>query len=726
MRTNYITYSILDPLSVAGDGLQLTAQTYATNTLLDWPAGTKVVLQVQASGRQLTYSTPPSHRDAKMLTWSWTLAHYSGFPDYPPIFLVLPDNPSNFITGVRPKPISVTVPLGPGEHLAALVQYGQLNRFKQIDGHYYVNIGLSLESLLPGWLGFTAATLSLLFLLRRYFRGIRIRLCSLAVALLAPTLPLLGYISVNWNSSITPIPAAIALLFTLFSILFFRRVLRSVPLRDHQPALTGRRAGIGSWLPLASLPVAAIVVAVALFPPARIDPAQPDGTPPGLLTVLDIIVASTLVWAVSILVLTFTRTSLRAISVWTTSEGSLADTGAVGAVVARCYHLATGAVVAVSAYAVGYGLAKPLGEAVSAYRVGAASAASASGQFAAEIANIGVYPAVFLLLPVTAALAAAAVSSTISANVLTVGVVAVATLAWATTSRAIDLDIVGASLPVGAWVLTALITIGLRARLRGNVGDQAEPWLPVREPSQTKSSRRATLRVRLGRWLARVEPEMPKDLPLPGTIVARGPFRDARSRANLALAWGTLLSVIPVGYLVWGTLTALPRDSSQPTDASLIVSQAVAEVVRWALTAWLYGLLMPVLKGRVGPVKALWLSGAWFVASAPVALIDIWTGADQGRVWLFPGLQLLLFLTALAVLMDLSTVHAWAGAQQSLGEQWSTLLKVYNFEDARKVIIYAAPAIAAVIAISQQVISGSGLDFVNSLLSQVQSLLGGR
>jgi hypothetical protein len=283
-----------------------------------------------------------------------------------------------------------------------------------------------------------------------------------------------------------------------------------------------------------------------------------------------------------------------------------------------------------------------------------------------------------------------------------------------------------ASLPVGAWVLTALITIGLRARLRGNVGDQAEPWLPVREPSQTKSSRRATLRVRLGRWLARVEPEMPKDLPLPGTIVARGPFRDARSRANLALAWGTLLSVIPVGYLVWGTLTALPRDSSQPTDASLIVSQAVAEVVRWALTAWLYGLLMPVLKGRVGPVKALWLSGAWFVASAPVALIDIWTGADQGRVWLFPGLQLLLFLTALAVLMDLSTVHAWAGAQQSLGEQWSTLLKVYNFEDARKVIIYAAPAIAAVIAISQQVISGSGLDFVNSLLSQVQSLLGGR
>ena len=125
-------------------------------------------------------------------------------------------------------------------------------------------------------------------------------------------------------------------------------------------------------------------------------------------------------------------------------------------------------------------------------------------------------------------------------------------------------------------------------------------------------------------------------------------------------------------------------------------------------------------------MKALWLSGAWFAASAPVAIVDGWTGADPGRVWLFPGLQLLLFLTVLAVLMDFSTVRAWADDDLPLAANWSTLLKVYNFEGARKVVLYSAPAAAAVIAIGQQVVSGTGLDFVNSLLSGAQSLFGGR
>jgi hypothetical protein len=194
----------------------------------------------------------------------------------------------------------------------------------------------------------------------------------------------------------------------------------------------------------------------------------------------------------------------------------------------------------------------------------------------------------------------------------------------------------------------------------------------------------------------------------------------------LALAWATLLSVVPVAYLIWGTLTALPKNGSQPIQASFVLSQAVSEVVRWTLTGWLYGLLLPMLPGRVGPVKALWLSGAWFAASAPVAIVDAWTGADPGRVWLFPGLQLLLFMTILAVLMDLSTVRAWGGGHLPLTANWSTLLKVYNFENARQVALYAVPAVAAVIAIVQQVISGTGLDFVNSLVSGAQSLLGGR
>ena len=199
-----------------------------------------------------------------------------------------------------------------------------------------------------------------------------------------------------------------------------------------------------------------------------------------------------------------------------------------------------------------------------------------------------------------------------------------------------------------------------------------------------------------------------------------------RSRANVALAWATLLSVVPVAYLIWGTLTTLPKYNTQPINTSFVLSQIVAEIVRWTLTGWLFGLLVPVLPGRVGPVKALWLAGAWFAASVPIVILDGWTGANPGRGWLFPGLQLLLFLTALAVLVDLSTVHAWMGGGTSLMASWTILLKVYNFEGVRKIALYAAPAVAAVIAVGQQVATGTSLDFVNSLLSQLPGLLGGK
>ena len=450
----------------------------------------------------------------------------------------------------------------------------------------------------------------------------------------------------------------------------------------------------------------------------------------GLLILrVNIIAASVLIWVVSALALTFTRSSLRAISVWPSPDGSLADTGWVGAAVSRWYHLAVGVLIIVSACGVGFALAYPFGEAVSAYNIGASSAAAASQYFAEQIGGIGFYPVIFLLLPVAATLTAAVVSFNLRSSAITVGAVAVATLAWATTSRVLALNVVGTSLPVGAWLLATLVT-SLRKPLGGAEGSQAEPWLPAIEPPQPDSTSRPTLRIRLGRWLAQIKPveppEEPKDAPLPGTMVQRGPFRDARSRANLALAWATLLSVVPVAYLIWGTLTTLPKNDSQPINTSYVISQIVAEIVRWVLTGWLYGLLLPVLPGRVGPVKALWLSGAWFAASVPVIIIDDWTGADPGRVWLFPGLQLLLFLTALAVLMDYSTVHAWAAGRLSWSATWATLLKVYNFEGVRKIALYAAPAVAAIIAIGQQVVSGTGLDFVNSLLSQVQSLLGGR
>lgn len=730
ISADYIAYGFIGEPRVVADGLRFDAPITSTVNSFGGPKKVHATLQIKAPGRQVMYSEPPSQRDPGMLTWKWTLTSTDSLVS-------------------NPKSLRVTVPLGPGEHLSALVQYsGNLHYFGRVNSFDF-NLNIYLPSLLLGWLGPVAATLSLLVMLQWYRRRVNIRERRLAIALLLPVLPVLVAVYVFWSGWALPVTIGLPLICILVSEIFFLDALNQPPLCEHQPALTGRSAGVAAWLPLASVTLVALVLPA--FVPWH--PAEPPGSRSSdvaalapLVAIVNIIAVLVLAWVVSALVLIFTRSSLRALSVWTTPTESLADTGGIGTAVVRWYHLAAGVITVVSAYAVGYELANSLGKALNAYRIGAVSAASATGQLVTDIANIGVFPVVFLLLPVAATFVAAIVNSTLSSSAITVGVVATATLAWATTSRALDLNLAGTSLPVGAWILTALVALSLRKPLDDSANGQTKPWLPERESPQFDSSSRATLRVRLGRWLAQVQPEDPKEPPLPGTMVQRGPFRDARARANLALAWGTLLSVVPVAYLIWGTLTALPKNGSDPTNTSYVLSQIVTEIVRWTLTGWLYGLLLPLLPGRVGPVKALWLSGTWFVASAPVAIVDIWTGAGQGRVWLFPGLQLLLFLTALAVLMDLSTVHAWAAREQSRAEKegreqshtekagkgqswtenWSMLLAVYNFEGARKVALYAVPAVAAVIAIGQQVVSGTGLDFVNSLLSGAQSLFSGR
>jgi hypothetical protein len=711
IHSAYIAYGFVKQPSVNEEGLKLAAPTYADafDGFGRWPEGTYVTLQVKAPGRHVMYSQPPAQRKPGQLTWAWTLT-------------------STGNVNHHAKDMTITVPLGTGEHVTAFLQYsGNLHFYRHVSS-YDINLDFYANPLL-GFLGAIAATLSLLLTLGWYShrRKVATRWCALSAALLLPVLPLLGSVYVYWYGWPLPLSTALLLACIVLSGLFFLRALGSTPLREHRPPLTGRSAGVVACLPLATLPLVALALVLSILIPRR--PSRPPGpaipgidpwAPPVVIT--NIILVSILLWAVSALVLIFTRSSLRAISTRTTYGGPRKEADEIGVATARWYRVASGVVIIGSAYAVGYGLAHFLGKAFNAYYLGAASGASASGELATEISAIAVYPVLFLVLPVAATLVAATISSKASASVMTPGVVAMAALAWATTSRALSLNVAGTSLPVGAWILTVIVWLGLRKTVRDSAKWQTEPWLPVRKPPQAASSSRVPFRTRLGRWLAQEKREVPKDPPPPATCVKRGPFRDPRARAYSALAWATLLSVVPVAYLIWGTLRALPKNGSDPVNASFVVSQVVAEVVRWTLAGWLYGLLIPVLPGRVGPVKALWLSGAWFAASAPVVIVDGWTGADPGRGWLFPGLQLLLFLTVLAVLMDLSTVEVWAGGRFFSAANRSTLLDVYNFDDARKIVLYVAPAIAAIIVIGQQVVTGTSLDFVNSILSGAQNL----
>src|SRR5262249_39166716 len=105
IRTDYIAFGMVDPPSVNADGLQLTARIYSYGPGSgSWPGGTKIILKVKAPSRHVTYSKPPSQRDAGTLTWTWTLT-------------------SSDTNANGDKPVTITVPLGAGERLTALLQY---------------------------------------------------------------------------------------------------------------------------------------------------------------------------------------------------------------------------------------------------------------------------------------------------------------------------------------------------------------------------------------------------------------------------------------------------------------------------------------------------------------------------------------------------------------------------------------------------------------------------
>jgi hypothetical protein len=123
-------------------------------------------------------------------------------------------------------------------------------------------------------------------------------------------------------------------------------------------------------------------------------------------------------------------------------------------------------------------------------------------------------------------------------------------------------------------------------------------------------------------------------------------------------------------------------------------------------------LLYTRLPGRFGPLKAVVLSSVWFVAAAAVELGSRWAGRGTGRAWSFPGFQLLLFTSVLSVAYDYRTMKAAGGT-------WADLQALYGVERTRNLVAVAVPAALAVLAIAQQLVSGTGLDFVRGIVENV-------
>ena len=173
-----------------------------------------------------------------------------------------------------------------------------------------------------------------------------------------------------------------------------------------------------------------------------------------------------------------------------------------------------------------------------------------------------------------------------------------------------------------------------------------------------------------------------------------------------------MLAIAPVAFFAWGVLDALPERASSEVGAAFVVADLVFEIARWLSTAFVFGLLYPRLPGWIGPLKGLGLAAVWIAGASATEVGNRWLDAGTGRVWTFPALQMLLFLVALGTAYDHATL-----VRAGLG--WSGLQTLYGVERTRSFVLAAVPIVLAVLAIGQQAVSGTGLEFVRSVVESV-------
>lgn len=211
----------------------------------------------------------------------------------------------------------------------------------------------------------------------------------------------------------------------------------------------------------------------------------------------------------------------------------------------------------------------------------------------------------------------------------------------------------------------------------------------------------------------RVPPEaLDSDAHLARSLFDHGPHDSWMENARAMVRLGALVSIVPVGYLAWSLLDDAPQRVKTPPGAVSLVAAFLREETRWLAIAASFGLLYRFLPGRGAPQKALALSSLWFAAAGLTEMVQRWTGGPDGRSWIFPALQILVFLTTVGLLYDHATIRAAGGT-------WTQLQAAYGVERARPFLAAVLPVALAALAIIQQVATGSGLDFVTGVLSNV-------
>jgi hypothetical protein len=202
------------------------------------------------------------------------------------------------------------------------------------------------------------------------------------------------------------------------------------------------------------------------------------------------------------------------------------------------------------------------------------------------------------------------------------------------------------------------------------------------------------------------------------------PQRGPRGNAILAAKISGGLAIIPIGYFIYAAAAPWSAGIQQPGLGLVLVAASVLrQLTGWILTGVIFAALSPRLPGRVGPMRAFWLTAAWFAAALPVQVINYWTGHAAGWAWSLPGLLLLIFLVTFSVVWDayiLNPSLGWGTWMATL----SKVAKTYNVERTGAIIRYAVPVLVALVGVGGILASGNVGELAKSLL-KLAGTLGG-
>lgn len=243
-----------------------------------------------------------------------------------------------------------------------------------------------------------------------------------------------------------------------------------------------------------------------------------------------------------------------------------------------------------------------------------------------------------------------------------------------------------------------------RGRLAGL--DVAERYLQTGDaPHGARPSRADRAMVRL---------RFPSSPPLLYPALGCGPGRDWRESGQLAFKYGARLAVLPIAF----TFLALLGDDLEQAfnsefglDLFLFMAEALREVAFWLVAAYTFGCLFSWLPGMNGALKGLVFSLPVAIAVGTEALFPIFTINSE---WVFRSLFLLIFLSAIGLLLDFRTVRDAGLRSRSLGE-------LYRVRSLRFGLVNLVPLAIAAIAIYQGFRAGNPQEAIERAVESASS-----